>query len=321
MMLAKPRNEVDWLSKRTDFNTSVDADQSEFAALRFGSINIEEGLRDDRRLGVISDALAGIKPRWLERSTELDERAGKIAEEVRRRVLLLGTAYPFSVSGNSLQYKASRNGIYEFCLSASVAESLSKKPFNQLPVAFERLCREISLILFGKRAVSLRTGWPRDKIDGLPIRAKLLFGKIEQLTGEWVWKPDPDLPDDPSPSYFKELGLDLLTWILMPDGRTGHFFVLGQCACGKRDWFDKRHEPDLKILRRWFKPMTIVDQPLKCLFVPFHVANASTLADVSTAGITLDRARICLLAATEKRFRQPAKAEKYWKFVKLVVER
>jgi hypothetical protein len=318
MTLGKARKEVDWLSKRTDFDTSVDADQSELAALRFGSVNIEEGMRDDRRVGAISDSLAGVKPRWLERSAELDERGGRIAEELRRRVLLLGDAYPFAILKNSLRYSASQSGIYEFCLSASVAESLSRKPFNQLPVAFERLCREISLVLFGPRATSFRTGWPRDKSDGLPVRAKLLFQKIEQLTGEWVWKPDLDLPEDPSPSHFKELGLDLLTWLAMPDDRIGHFFVLGQCACGKSNWFAKRHEPDLKILRRWFKPMTIVDQPLKCLFVPFHLANASMLADVSTAGITLDRARICLLAAGEKRFRRPKNAQTYWALVQLV---
>src|SRR6185312_1366815 len=208
MNQAKGSKEVAWLSKRTDFDTSVDADQSEFAALRFGSINIEEGLRDDRRVGAIADSLQGVKTQWAERSAKLDEKGGKIAEELRRRALLLKKDYPFTISKNVLHYDGSSNGIYEFCLGASVSEGLSEKPYNQLPIAFERLCCDISSSFFGIRAISIRTGWPRDRTDGLPTRAKLLFQRIHELTGEWVWNPDPGFPEDPPPTHFKEMGLD-----------------------------------------------------------------------------------------------------------------
>ncbi|MGH9427219.1 MAG: hypothetical protein ACRD2L_13055 [Terriglobia bacterium] len=305
-----------WLNRNSDFAASLDADETEFAALRFGSVNIEEGLRDEKRVGAIADNSDLSKPRWIALATETEEATGKIAEELRRRSGLLGPTYPFTVSGNTLRYAASRSGVYEFCLAATVTESLTKKPFNKLPVAFERLCREISLLLFGSRSVSVRTGWPRDKNDGLPLKAKALFGKIEAMTGEWTWNPEPDLPTDPSPKYFKELGLDLLTWIPMPDGRVGHAFILGQCTCGKTDWFEKRKEPDIALLRRWFRPLMAVQQPLKCLFVPFHISNIGALRDVTTAGVTLDRARICLLAEDHLHASESAKG--YWEFVRLV---
>jgi hypothetical protein len=61
-----------------------------------------------------------------------------------------------------------------------------------------------------------------------------------------------------------------------------------------------------------------MQQPLKCLFVPFHISNIGTLRDVTPAGVILDRARICLLA--EARLRTTERAKVYWELVGLVIK-
>ncbi len=122
--------EAAWLSKQADFTTGINADETELTALRFLSVNMEEGLRDDKRAGAINDALAGAKPQWLERTSKIEEETGRIAEEVRRRQLLLGDSYPFIVSGNTLTYRKSRTGVYEFCLCATLTKSLKEKPLR-----------------------------------------------------------------------------------------------------------------------------------------------------------------------------------------------
>lgn len=284
-----------YLSRNADFKVALDADQAEFRAVMMGTAPIDEGLRDDRWTGELVAEISGARPQWVEQQDATEELSGDIAEEIDRRVLLLGDYYPFERIGNGIRHKQSATAVYEFCLATTVAPNLTTGSLAGLPVAFEMLARDaLSLYVGGARGV--RTGWPRHRADGLPNRAKQVFARLHAETGECVWQPQHGRPDDPAPMHVKDLGLDVLVWRAMPDGRIGQLFLLAQCACGPSGWTEKWRDLDLVELGAWLRPFTFT-APVRCFCVPFHIGNTATLESVSSkAGLTLDRVRITLIA-------------------------
>ena len=302
----------DWESRLDDERVATDADQTEIKAIRLESINIDEGLRDE-------DLGASIATH-----EEREERAGAIADEVKRRRALLGDAYPFEQNGNSLTHKPSKTSVYEFCLSISFVESLSDRQGRRFQIAFERLTRDVMRCFLGAGTEGYRTGVPGDSLENRPRRIKAVVKKIHELTGctgEWTWNPEMEFPDDPLPRDVGDLGMDVVLWKLMPDKRRGGFFSIGQCACGLIDWKTKFHEPDFGRLRSWIRPLTDVP-PLKFFSVPFHIPNAAYFGEVSRqAGLTLDRTRIALIAENPRHtdFILSEAKEKYSDLAEIVV--
>lgn len=272
-----------------------DADQAEFSAIIRQSSVLDSGIYDDRVAGVMDDfdpQDSTIKADWHLRDIELDSAVGKVHEEIDRRIEVMGDHYPFTIDGGQLTYRKSRSLFYEFCLSICNAPTITQGVYVELPRVFERSSARLVREYFGVYSEVLHTGWPRDEEVG--VRFKEAMAHLQTKTGEWRWRPEDDLPEDPDPQIAKDEGLDFVVWKKSIDGRTGSLFVLGQCACGN-DWKDKYFDLNLGRLRKWFSPMTIVD-PIRSFATPHHVANALLTDAQREAGLVFDRARLTLIA-------------------------
>jgi hypothetical protein len=292
-----------WEGRRQDERTAKDADQAELVAVKFGSCNLEAGTYDDRVADAMDDYEVsdpkGALPRWANEDIQFESATGDIALEIQRRHRLLGTSYPFAVDGNRLLYNRSDTLVYEFCLAVSSAKSLNEGDFARLPVAFERLVRDVLICFLGPGAQGYRTGWPPDNLEPRPTKFKEVVAKLRELTGEWHWSPDVGLADDPSHLTTKDEGLDVVVWKQI-DSRGGKLFLLGQCACGG-SYSTKFHDLDqhLTKLCKWVKPLSWA-APIRVFCIPRHIANDADFHQTNKeAGLTIDRARLTILAEQE----------------------
>ena len=311
-----------WENRRHDARISENADQTEFNALSYGKTNLEAGTFDDRVAAAlddyeVSDPLSVSS--WASSDLVFDSAVSDIGIELARRASLLGKSYPFEVHGNQLIYKSSHSLVYELCLAISSAQSLKEGDYKKLPVAFERLMRDIMISFVGDESDGMRTGWPAD--GDRPTKFKELINELSSKTGEWIWSPDPGLPDDPTHTHVKDEGVDFVVWKDVGDKRHGKLFFLGQCACGN-DWETKLQDIDLEFLKlgKWVKPISYA-KPSRVFCTPRHIPNDLYFAQVNKeAGFTFDRVRIAMLANRE-RFANVLEATKetYESLIKIVV--
>ena len=324
--MSKTRGSAGWQGRRTDQRAGENADQVEFSAVVYGATNLESGILDDR----IADALddydvadpAGVEE-WAREDAKFDSATSDIGKEIARRSEVVGECYPFKAFGNRLEYTPSSTYAYEFCLAVSQSPSLSTGDFSRLPPAFERLARDVLSCFLGPEAEGMRTGWPSDRIEPHPSRFKAIVEELRARTRariDWSWHPRPGLPNDPPPQHVKDGGIDFVVWKLMPDGRDGHLFLLGQCACGD-DWESKFYDLTEEKLSRWLNPISTAPF-LRVFTTPHHIPNDAYFADVNiNAGLTLDRARIARLAES-KMFRDrfvPQMKDSYKDLADLVI--
>lgn len=313
----------DWERRKTDATAAANADQAEFRALSYSSANLESGIADDR----IADALDaydvaefGDAADWAKDDARFDSATSDIAREIVRRQELLKGSYPFRLSGNTIRYSGSRTLTYEFCLAVSQSRNLTSGDYVRLPRAFERLVRDVVMCFLGPEAEGYWTGWPGDKFEHRPTRFGLVIEALRRRTGEWHWDPLPDLPADPSPKHVKDIGMDFVVWRRMPDKRVGQLFLVGQCACGG-DWPGKLHGLDFEKLRQWIRPFPAAT-PVRVFATPQHIPNDAYFAEVTrAAGLTLDRARIAMLAEATHHWTFIAKQmrDPYNELIKLVI--
>jgi hypothetical protein len=289
-----------WEFRRQDENLAVNADQAEFFAIMYGSSNFESGTYDERLAGAMDDYEV-VPPtpttRWANDDAALDSATSEIGFEINRRKAILADKYPFIIKGNKILYTPSKSLVYEFCLAISLAASLSAGETKKLPIAFERLARDLMIYFLGPGAEGHRTGWPADSHEPRPAKFKTLMAGLSNLTGEWTWSPEPGLPNDPPCRDVKDEGLDFVVWKGFVDKRAGKLFVLGQCACGS-DYLTKFSDidPDLKKLKKWLRPLSHA-APIRVFTTPRHIPNDIYFREVNElAGLTLDRIRITLIA-------------------------
>ncbi|HEY4311637.1 MAG TPA: hypothetical protein VGN12_19480 [Pirellulales bacterium] len=314
-----------WESRRQDERVAKDADQAELVAVKYSSCNLEAGTFDDRIADAMEDYEVadpkGPLPRWASEDIQFESATSEIALEVRRRADLLAEHYPFSLDGNRLLYQRSDTLVYEFCLAVSLSDSLSVGEFARLPIAFERLVRDALICYLGNGAKGYRTGWPADELEERPVKFKGVISKLQELTGEWHWSPDPDLDDDPTHLIAKDQGLDIVVWKPL-DRRGGQLFLLGQCACGNA-YATKYHDLDhqLTSLTQWVKPVSWA-APVRVFSTPRHIPNDLEFQQVNkVAGLTVDRARLTLLAefADHRAFIKQNAKDSYASLIKLII--
>lgn len=285
-----------WTRRKVDQRSAENADQAEFAALKFSVAPVAEGIRDEE----IADALDDFgesdgaqKERWAIRDSKLDDAAGATADEIARRSTLLGAAYPFGLDGNRITYKPSKTLVYEFCLAVSNSPSIVSKPYDALPPSFERLCRDLICSYWGPDSTAYRSGWPPE--PDRDANFKSVADKLAPTTGEWCWNPRPGLPEDPRHQDLKDLGIDFVVWRGRIDKRKGVLMGLGQCACGN-DWPNKFDELSLSGIGDWFRDLSVA-APVRLFCVPHHIANEAWFDEANRkAGLTFDRARLATLA-------------------------
>ena len=269
--------------------SAYDADQAEFLAFRDGTAVLDAGVYDERVAGAMDDfesSDVAVGTIWHGEDLKYDTAVGKIHEEIERRRSLLGSRYPFSLSGGTLRYQSKENGIYEFLLAICNSPTLTSGKHACLPRVFERLSARLVAAYFGSDTEFIHTGAPRDKEVGKSFIDAMKT--VAERTQEWTWGPDEDLPDDPING---DSGCDFVVWPSPPDGRkVGQLFILGQCACGN-DWSTKFNDLTIKKLSKWFNPLSLVD-PVRCFSTPFHVVDAMLKEASREGGMVFDRARL-----------------------------
>ena len=290
----------DWGSRAQLMTLADNADQVERDAICFGTAPVAAGLEDERAGGVYNDEAIELAPDnkddWQVVDEVIEIAEGGTIEEIQERSTLLGQNYPFILDGAALRYRPSQTGVYEFCLAASLTTSIKRKPFNRIPVEFERVAADVVRQYMGTGSIALRTGWPSHDRDERPIKLKALARKLHEQTGEWHWSPRPPNPDDPHHRKAKDAGVDFVVWTPMPDLRPGKLFLLGQCACGN-DWDTKLDEPNQKELDRWFRPATVAPF-VKAFAMPRPITSQGVFAEMGTLSrsVVFDRMRITALA-------------------------
>lgn len=298
------KGRIAYLNSRASTEAIDNADQVEWDALDKGASSIEFGIYDDKISGKLTEGITKTtsNPAWNQRIETVEAITGSIAEEIERRQMLLGNAYPFSLRGNELHYTPRRGYslCYEFCLAISMSPSLSKKPFNALPIAFERFACSVIASWLGEGASAWQTGWPGYKKSVKGGKLQDLWARIFQVTQEWEWSPGREVPDD-APDNQKDLGVDILVWKAIDDLRTGNIFIVGQCACG-RDAVEGDKSSDLNEgwLRQWFRATPLVPIVRSLLLPRCLGSSANALRVRSTAGIVFDRIRLVLISRSAK---------------------
>jgi len=292
------KDKVDWELRGQEQRIATNADQTEMLAMKMGACPIDEGIRDETTAAALDDFGSqdqSTTTPWSATDNQADDAVGGIANEIVRRKDLMGPDYPFSVSGNELTYVGSKTKVYELCLAIANAPSVNVKPYNALPPLFERITRDIVKNFAGDGSVGIRTGWPKDSELNRTTYFKSVVDIIHKQTNEWEWSPKKGYPKNPPSKHVKDMGIDFVVWKKMPDNRKGMLFLLGQCACGN-DWDEKYNDINFERLSLWFRDLSVAC-PSRIFAIPFHIPNTELFEEVNKlAGLTLDRARIAMLA-------------------------
>lgn len=313
----------DFENQAIDSIAAIDADQVERQALRLGISNADFGLSDDRIAGSIDDAITNSGNDWEQRQLLLEEKTGRIIEEIERRKKVMGISYPFDVTGQSVRYSPSKLGVYEFCLVASGSPTKRLEGGPPASVVFEWISRDALKAYFGAFSKGFRTGWPRvKKYEQRGARAKQTYELLNRESGDFTWAPkSPMFSNDPLPRYLKDIGLDVVVWIPHLDKRASQFVALAQCGCGKNDVStSKARQLSRERLRNWLNPLTAAEA-LRCFMLAHHVPNDSQLYELSTdGGVVFDRARIALIAENSEESMKSPEGLDYWELAIQLLE-
>jgi hypothetical protein len=279
--------------RRRDQRTAEEADRAEFDAILRGPTSADAGVYGERIAGTLDDLTRsedGDREPWEARDLQFDTAVGHVIEEIQRRSRMMGGAYPFAIDGGRVSYSASRSGFYEFCLATSCSPNITAGDYVSFPRVFERVTALLLKGYIGGEAEVLHTGAPRDREVG--TRFKDSLGALHERSGEWRWRPDEGLPDDPS--TVGDEGVDFVVWLKSLDGRPGQLFLLAQCACGG-DWDQKLTDVSIARMVKWVNPKPFVD-PVRIFTTPHHLSDGNLIETQREAGLVFDRARLSIIA-------------------------
>lgn len=284
-----------WENRHFHNTQSDSTDQAEWLAVLHGSAPMAAGTQDEEMAeSADQDILpVGQVPDLLQDKEVVREGAqGAVLEIVETRRRMLGSAYPFELTGNSLAYRPVALPVYAALLAITQAPSLTTGAHADLPRLFEELSLLACQGYLGPEAGGFRTGWPRpDTVSRFQqaIAAVKAAAAPHPTDAEWAWLPEPSLPADPLPASVKEEGLDLVAWRRWGDDRGCPQYLFGQCACGS-DWMGKGDDINLRLLERWFRLPKV--PPVKSLFVPRYVVPTLMHEMSLKGGLVFDRVRI-----------------------------
>lgn len=307
-----PANNEGYYQRHLHSKISHDTDQTELVALRFGRARASAGIRDDVIADTIeenfSSSLTLDEESWQTREVSIDNATSQIITEIEKRKEILGEKYPFSIEGDVIQYEQSEDLLYEFLLCTSLSRNLSKGEYRHLPRRFERVSTELAADFFGSSTSFLHVGWPH-----VYKRFKPALLKVSQMSGELIWRPRHNLPDE-GPRSGDE-GVDFVLW--KPFGckrKIGQLFFLGQCACGN-DWENKLNDISEKFFK-WFEPINV--DPVKIFTVPFVIPDSKLLEVSRQSGVILDRIRLVIAADKKNNFQPENWIENFYESMCLV---
>ncbi len=269
------------------------ADRVECAAMLGSQAIADTGLNDERVAGAMDDFDVDILDinlaDWEKEDLANENAIGGTLEIITDRAKCMGDAYPFRVDNGLVTYLGSESKVYEFCLHASISD-LSSDDNRKLTSIFEKISSVLVASYMGEHGCHINTGWPRED----RTKFEEVMRELHEQTGEWSWGPNPEVSSRSATQHVKDEGMDFVAWRPSPDGRKGHLFLVGQCACGG-NWENKFHDLDLGRIGKWFNPISLVS-PVRVFCTPFHVTNGLLYASCTEAGIVFDRLRLSILA-------------------------
>ena len=312
----------EWALHHEHTKWAEEVDQLEWAALQLGNSPVFASQLDDDIVDIFLEVesaqeseafeaeggLETVEERIEGKLREANEEADRaeqkrenltagVQAEIARRNEVLGEHYPFVRDGSSLSFRGNdspAHKVYLECLKTSVV------PTREDREAFERLVgRALKAYLGEDRAVVKPFGWQAKPEADQPRRIKEMVEQLESETGEWPWNPAVGFPADPPVMLVKDLGIDTIAWLPMPDQRWGRLFIVAQCATGQTNWEDKLNDVSWERITNWIRPMPN-RWSIRCFAIPFHLPNDIRWQEVSRqGGLFLDRSRITLLLKDE----------------------
>lgn len=306
-----------WGCHTTQTRWAQEADELESQAVRYGECSYDASLKDENASGeLVEEQVSGTGPananagggtieeniqrNGLKRVNEIelkDRRREKFAagarKEIERRVDLLGASYPFKAEETHLKLKRGKgnDSLYLELLRLSTANDLLLKDRERFEIMVGRALQSY----LGPSAKHRCCGW-RTKEEPDVNRFKERLGKVYSASNELKWSPGDGFPDDPPSNLIKDLGLDVVAWLPMPDKRAGQVFLVAQCATGRTDWEGKFDDLNWSNLGCWARPLPEKWGGVRCFAVPFHIPNFKRWEVISgRAGMLFDRARLTLL--------------------------
>lgn len=200
----------------------------------------------------------------------------------RRRQRVLGTAYPVSVAGSSIDILGEPCIAYKFCLLASLPEQ-----FTPLRTSYPQEFRDLFEHLVAHALQGILPGWKVYPTGWAGIAADGKRKIVQQIAD---WSVGKFIDDTVFPNA-NDAQVDVAVVRSFKDGRNSVPVMLGQCATGVTDWKDKLARPNLD---RWCSAVQFSARPIRLFAVPFALDEMSFReAVVESNGLVLDRIRIC----------------------------
>ncbi len=295
-------DQIEWQALELDSSSFTSSEIDEIVSGEFDENQREGELALFVTTGdsaVIDDEqlLTVFRERQAQRRRRTDKQetlAAGIRCEIERRAELLGEHYPFEVRENGIRsiYRSEKSShrAYHFFLKTAV------QPSSEDREQFEREVGNAIKRYLGERSQMLGFGWQSHADES--EKRKRIREMIQELTaccGEWKWDPEDDFPDHPSSTLVKDMGIDVVAWLPLDDGRTGQVFLVAQCATGHTDWENKLRDVSWDRAELWIRP-TPHRWSVRCFAIPFHLPNRAHWTESSKeGGMMLDRTRLTLL--------------------------
>jgi hypothetical protein len=236
-----------------------------------------ECLRQARAMG--SDAL--IKNGRSVGFREADVSVGLTT--MRRRLALLGAAYPFRVANGAAAAPWAANTAWTALLLMSRESPI--RPHLDLAIAanhLERVTADALCQLYGSGTYSVRFAWPSDegRPPEFPEAIRWLADRMKVRVGSSY-----------RPPYNKDGGVDVVAWRPFPDGRSGFPVLLAQCTL-ERDYARKAADVDTRVWAGW---LALDVDPSTALSIPDVVGAGEDWNALAARTVVLDRLRLATL--------------------------
>lgn len=202
---------------------------------------------------------------------------------MRRRLALLGSAYPFRVAnGAAAAADAAMSAWVPLLLMSPESPTRSRLDVTTAAAHLERVTADALEQLYGAGTSSIRFAWPSE--DGrppeFPDAIRWLADRMKVRVGNAYRSP-----------YSKDGGVDVVAWRPFPDGRSGFPVLLAQCTL-ERDYAHKAADVDRRVWAGW---LALDVDPATALAIPDVVGPGEEWNALAARTIILDRLRLATL--------------------------
>lgn len=202
---------------------------------------------------------------------------------MRRRLALLGSAYPFRVAnGAAALPNAAESAWVALLLMSRESPTRSQLDLGLAATHLERVTADALEQLYGPGTSSLRFAWPSEegRPPEFPDAIRWLAERMRVQVGTAY-----------RPPYNKDGGVDVVAWRPFPDGRSGFPVLLAQCTL-ERDYAHKAADVDVRVWAGW---LALDVDPATALAIPEVVGAGEEWSALASRTVVLDRLRLATL--------------------------